>query len=86
MYAVDERRGKEVWRFRTSTNQQAPLEMREEIIVEPEFMEREEDEEKAEGKYESSPQVNVSESFYTPIVEYAVKDVYGTSKKKYEEM
>ncbi len=85
MYALDAKRGKEVWRFQTSSKVQSSVDITEQVIVKPEFMGKKEGEVETEEKYEFVPQLDVSESTYTPIIEYAVKDIYGTSKKKYEE-
>lgn len=84
VYAVDSVTGKEAWRFQTSTKQQAPLDITDEVIAEPEFREENKDYIEEERKYESPTQINVSGSEYTPAIEYQVKDVYRAGKKKYD--
>jgi outer membrane protein assembly factor BamB len=86
LYAVDSKTGKEAWRFETSSKTQSALEIYEQVTNKPEFVEKGNDESGAEGKYGFVPQINLSESFYAPAVEYAGKEIYGTGKKKYSEI
>jgi outer membrane protein assembly factor BamB len=83
LYAVDAKTGKEAWRFQTSTRTQSPLEMAEQIIVEPRFREKTGSGGK-QGDYGPHPDIDLSETVYSIRSEYSGREVYGAGKKDYK--
>lgn len=86
LYALEAKTGKEAWRFETSSKMQSSLEIFEQVKNKPEFVWAVDNKKDENEKYDFIPQLNVSESFYTPAIEYAGRDVYGAGKKKYDKV